>query len=379
MLTIQDLKEKIDLDQFKSPVLFMSKDIIRDKVKQVQAIMPGLEVYYATKPNPHPEILKTIVEQGAGLEVASLNEFKKALDIGVPIEKIISSHPLKPIEFIKFAYEKGLKTFVFDSTSELDKIAEYAPGSKVVLRLSVDNTGADWSLSEKFGVRSSQALELFEYARGKGLESYGLTFHVGSQCLDVNNWGNALIICKEVLDILKKNGMELGLINLGGGIPSKYVKEIPSVDQIKENINKTIKDVFNDHYPNLKFQIEPGRGFVGEAGIIMSNVIALAKRGVENWLILDVGVYNGLFDAIVDFEYEIVSEKELNNLVQKEEMVPFAIAGPTCDSIDIIAKEYEMPKNTQVGDKVFVLSAGAYTTAIATKFNNFDPPETVFI
>ncbi|MCX6742773.1 MAG: type III PLP-dependent enzyme, partial [Candidatus Parcubacteria bacterium] len=244
-------------------------------------------------------------------------------------------------------------------------------------RVTVDNTGSEWPLSKKFGAPISKALELLKYAQEKGLKPYGLTFHVGSQCLNPLSWSNALMNIAEVYFLAKRNGIHIEVINLGGGFPAKSTKEIPEFSVIKENINKSIKDFFLNE--NIKLYIEPGRGIVGEAAIIISSVIAKASRGFENWLILDVGVYNCLFDAILGVQFEIISQNELNTINHRDDVIQYNIGGPTCDSVDTIISNYYLPKNLKIGDIIYILNAGAYTLDLATRFNGFYPPKVYFI
>jgi len=359
------------------PAMVIDTSIVKEKYHHLSNIIDGVKLFYSVKTNPHDVILKLLSDLGAGFEIASLQELRLLKNMGIPADKIISGNTLKTPEFIKEAHEYGVNYFAYDAESEIDKISELAPGSRVSLRITVDNTGSDWPLSKKFGAPISKALELLTYAVSKGLIPYSLTFHVGSQCLNPLGWSNALMNIAEVYFLAKRNGIKISAINLGGGFPSKLTKDIPKILHIKDNINNTIKQTFCQE--DLEFYIEPGRGIIGEAAIMISRVIGKASRGSEEWLILDVGVYNGLLEAVAGIEYEIVSEHELNNVNHVDEMVAYNIGGPTCDSWDTITKNYFLPRDLKIGDLVYILNTGAYTVSETTNFNGFEPPQVYFI
>lgn len=377
MLTVERIKQKFDVNQLPKPFMVMDSSLIEQKFNDLKDLIPGVKIFYSVKTNPNIEVLRLLQRNGSGFEVASLQEFRDVVNLGVPPEKIISGNTLKTPEFIKAAHEYGVSYFAFDCESELDKISELAPGSNVSLRITVDNTGSDWPLSKKFGAPISKSLELFKYAIEKGLNPHGLTFHVGSQCMNPLGWSNALMTLAEVYFLAKRNGIKIKIINMGGGFPSKLNKNVPHIASIKENINKTIQETFANE--DVEFYIEPGRGVVGEAALMVARVIGIAPRGAENWLIIDVGVYNGLLEAVAGIEYEMISEKELSCLNHKEDLIPYNIGGPTCDSWDTIVKGYHLPKDLKIGDIIYILNTGAYTVCETTRFNGFDPPKVYFI
>jgi len=378
MLSIEQLIKHYNPAQLKTPVLIMDKCIIKEKYQQIKDSIKGVKVFYAMKANSNIEILRLLKDLGSGFEVASLNELNDLLSLGVNPKNIISSNPIKTVEFIKKCAKVGMEYFAFDSEMEIDKLSEYAPGSKVYLRIVVDNTGSEWPLSKKFGADSSRALELLKYVQKSKVIPYGITFHVGSQCLNPLNWSNALITTAELFNMAYRHNIKLKLINLGGGIPIQHIKKAPQIDEIKDQIEKTLKDAFNG-YKDLELIIEPGRAIVGDAGNIVTSVILKSQRGSENWLYLDIGVFNGLMESIEGFNYEIVSERELNNLTHREDLIPYIIAGPSCDSVDTMFKDYYLPKDLTLGDKLYIINAGAYTLSYASRFNGFEPPRTFFL
>lgn len=378
MLSIEQMKRHFDLGKIETPVLIMDKRIIKRKYREISESLKGVKVFYAVKANSHPEILKYLASLGSGFEVASTGELKDLLKIGVDPKKIITSNTLKMPEFIKSAYQAGVEYYAYDCEMEIDKLSELAPGVKVYLRIVVDNSGSEWPLSNKFGADPSRALELLKYAKRSRVVPCGITFHVGSQCLNPLNWSNALITTAEIFHLARKIGIELKVINLGGGIPVKHLKKTPKLAEIKWQIEKILKDAFND-FTDLEMMIEPGRALVGDAGNMVTSVIAKAERGSENWLYLDVGVFNGLMETIEGFGYELVSEKELSGFEDKMEMALYTVAGPSCDSVDTMFKDYRLPKDLTVGDLIYIKNAGAYTLSYASNFNGMDPPKVLFI
>lgn len=372
MLTVEKIKQKLDLKKLPKPVMVIDSETILDRFKKLNNLIDGVELFYSVKTNPHPEILKLLKEAGSGFEISSVEELSQIISMGVPRDKIISGNTFKMTQLIAEAYRHKINYFAYDSIMEADKIAQNAPGSNVYLRVVAADESSEWPLSKKFGAPISQALDLLKYAIEKKLNPNGLTFHVGSQCLNPLGWSNALATMAEVYFLAKKNNIKLEVINLGGGFPSRLAKDIPQFDSIKANINKTI----NKTFPNeqLKYYIEPGRGLVGEAAIFVASVVAVAPRGPENWLILDVGVYNGLLEAAAGIEYEIVSDKQLNGLNHKDNLRPYNIGGPTCDSWDTIIKGYPLPEELNCGDIIYILNTGAYTNSEVTCFNGFGQP-----
>ncbi|MCX6745265.1 MAG: type III PLP-dependent enzyme [Candidatus Parcubacteria bacterium] len=377
MLTVDKVKQKFNINEIHKPSMVIDSSIITAKYHALKNLVDGLELYYSVKTNPHIEVIRLLEKLGSGFEVSSHPEMMELINLGIPANRIIIGNTLKVPKMIEEAHKYGINYFAYDSETEVQKLAKYAPGSNVSLRVSVDNTGSDWPLSKKFGSAMSQALDLLKYAKAHGLNPHGLTFHVGSQCLNPLAWSNALMTIAEVYFQAKRNGIKIEVINMGGGFPSKLIKNIPEMEHIRENINKTIKEIFASE--DLKFYIEPGRGLVGQAALMIASVIGKATRGAENWLILDIGVYNGLLEAVAGIEYEFVSDREISGLTHRDDLIPYSIGGPTCDSWDTIVTNYHLPKDLEVGDVIYILNTGAYTVCEATRFNGFDPPKIFFI
>ncbi|PIU57289.1 MAG: type III PLP-dependent enzyme [Chloroflexi bacterium CG07_land_8_20_14_0_80_51_10] len=352
----------------KTPFLAIDKKVIQHKFEQFQNAMTHARIFYAVKTNSHRRIVETLQALGSGFEVASAEELDLLLRCGVPPQRIISSNPIKIASFIEAAYGAGVQYFAFDSHDEIEKLAKLAPGSSVYLRLSVSNEDSQWPLSRKFGVETEQTVELLTHAARRSLVPWGITFHVGSQCIDGASWVNAIEKSKLAWDMARREGIELRMLNIGGGFPIEYTDSVPSIDRIAKAINEALKGAFPE---DIEIFVEPGRAFVGEAGILVSTVIAKAKRNGENWLYLDIGVFNGLMESIGGIQYAMTADRD--GPAHK-----WVVAGPSCDSFDVISNEVELP-DLEIGEKVYISSAGAYTTVYASRFNGFPIPKTYFV
>ncbi len=355
------------LKEVETPALVIDLEGIRSRYVQIRYHMPEVNIYYAVKANDHPEILKTLADLGSGFEVASSSELEKVLSLGIPPERIISSNPVKPEEFVDYAYRSGVNRFAVDSFTEVEKIAKVAPRSRVYVRLSVPNEGSDWPLSRKFGTDPDTALSILEFAKEKGLVPIGVTFHVGSQCNNLRNWFIAVREASYLWERARQKGMRLMVLNMGGGIPVRYMYEALRVEDIAYYVRGLIRKYFS--VQPYELQIEPGRGIVGDQGVLVCRVIGKAKRGEENWIYLDTGVFNGLAEALGGIRYPLYVERG-------GDLKEWVVGGVSCDSMDVIARNVFLPE-PEVGDRVYILSAGAYTTVYASEFNGFPKPKVI--
>jgi ornithine decarboxylase len=351
-----------------TPYLLVDRDVVRDKVSQIGKNIRNSRVFYAVKANPDIEICRFIAELGIGFEIASEGELRMLGQIGVAADRIITSNPMKTFRFLEEAVEYGVNYFAYDSKAEVDKMARHAPGSNVYVRLTVPNEGSEWPLSKKYGVEIEEAAALLVYARDKGLNPVGITFHVGSQCNNPYNWQSAVDKTCELWETVEAEGIKLRLLNIGGGYPIRYTKNIVSIENIEKKINKALGQSFAD---DVEIYIEPGRAVVGDAGVFIGSVIGKAARGEENWLYIDVGVFNGLMESIGGIKYNYI-------VGSRGEEKTWTVAGPSCDSVDVIDKEVEIPE-PEVGNRILIPSAGAYTISYASEFNGFSIPKTILI
>jgi ornithine decarboxylase len=351
-----------------TPVLVVDLDVVRLRHQAIRSALPGVEVHYAVKANPHPTIASALREAGCGFEVSSIAELELTLGAGARGADVISCNPVKAPEFIRRAFEAGVRRFAFDSVREVEKLAAAAPGAEVLVRVTVDNSGSEWPLSRKYGVGPAEAVDLLLAARATGLMPIGATFHVGSQCLRARSWIDALDVCRTVFDQAASRGLTLTALNLGGGLAVQHTRPIPDLDAVGAAVTRHLRAHFP---PDLRLSIEPGRALVGEAAILVSTVIGIAERAGERWVYADAGVFNALMETTGGFRYEVVSERPGGR-------TPCVLAGPSCDSVDVISSDALLP-DVRVGDRLYVLNAGAYTLSYASAFNGFGPPEVAFL
>lgn len=355
------------LAKFHTPFLFIQKSALQNNYRSFVKFFPTGSIFYSVKANNTASVLSVLARLGSNYDIASWEEIKLLKSLGVAPSRMVFSAPSKIPNDIIHAHKYGVDRFAFDSRTELDKLSHLAPGSKVFARMIVDNAGSEWPLVRKFGLTMLETVDLMRYATQKQLVPYGLSFHVGSQNLLPDTWALALERVHDVWSKLLKLGIRIPIINIGGGFPARYTKNVPQVSQIAEVINNTVTRLFKDE---IHLFIEPGRGMVANTGILGASVINRAKRGLQEWVYLDIGVYNGFQETLEGFRYEIVTDKI--HIAKKR----FIVCGPTCDSTDIIMEDVFLPDNLTIGDKVYFLSTGAYTTSYQF-YNGFHYPQTI--
>ena len=358
-----------------TPLLVMDTPLISQKYDELVNSIPIADIYYAVKANPMPEILKILIAKGSHFDIASRYELDLILSLGADPDKISFGNTIKKQSDIAYFYEKGVRLFVTDSSTDLEKISKSAPEAKIFFRLLTEGTGADWPLSRKFGAHADIIYYLILEARDLGLNPYGLSFHVGSQQRDIGQWDDAIARCKYLFDAVAEDGIELKMINLGGGFPASYVDPTFSVEEYATEIMRFIEEDFGDKIPRII--LEPGRSLVADAGIIIAEVVNISRKSKSNmyqWVFLDIGKFGGLIETIDEsIKFPIFFERD----GLADEII---LAGPTYDSMDILYENYKynMPEPTQIGDRVFIFSTGAYTRSYSSIcFNGFPPLEAV--
>jgi ornithine decarboxylase len=356
----------LDKEKIVTPFLLIDREKVREKTSLIGRHIKNSKVFYAVKANPDIEILRFLNGLKLRFEIASEGELEILSTMGVEPSRIISSNPVKSLKFLKAAASYGLNRFSFDSTEEVEKLANMVPGCNVYVRLSVPNEGSEWPLSKKFGVELEDAASLLLYAEAKGI-----TFHVGSQCTNIYNWNIALDKAKLLWDLAAEKDINLRLLNIGGGYPIKYTKNVVDIETIEKNVNNLIYERFPG---DVEVHIEPGRAVVGDAGIFVTTVIGKARRGDDDWVYIDVGVFNGLMESVGGIKYSYIVESREEARAGKR----WTIAGPSCDSFDVIDKNVSLPE-PQVGSLMLILSSGAYTVSYASEFNGFSIPKTVLL
>ena len=357
------------------PCVVVDLSIVRQRYRLLRAHFPSAEIFYAVKANPAEPVVAALGELGANFDLASLGEMERCFGARVPPERLSYGNTVKREAGIVAAYARGVRLFAFDTGAELEKLARVAPGSEVFCRLMVRNTGAEWPLSHKFGCDRHTAIDLLVHAKSLGLRPVGVSFHVGSQQTDPSQWLAPIQHAAEIFRSCAHRGVHLSLLNLGGGLPAHYRAPVPDIGVYAATIERQLAASFGSSRPRII--LEPGRYMVGDAGILRSEVLLAADRphpGGHRWVYLTCGRYNGLPETQGEaIRYRIRTSRDGGPIV------PTIVAGPTCDSTDIVYErsDYRLPADLTEGDTVDFLSAGAYTASYASvEFNGFPPIET---
>lgn len=361
---------------YKTPFFLFSKKKIIENYKKFKKLFPHSTIHYAMKANSETEVIKTIFKAGCSFEVASMYELDMLKKLKVPPQKMIYGTSVKPASHIKEFYEFGVNRFAFDSFPELEKIAANAPGAKVYVRTIANDTGSVFKFSEKFGTDTASIIPLLKRAKELGLKPYGISFHVGSQASDVNAWANTIESLRSIIQDLKRMGIVLDILNLGGGYPCQYTSTevVPTLEEIAAN---TLKE-YHRLNPKPKLILEPGRGIIADTGVLVASVIARVERRGSTWLFLDAGVYTGLFETMAyqgSTRYPISSMRSMGDAGESL----YAIAGPTGDSPDVVTREALLPNDIEVGNKLIIHHVGAYGLPTVSPFNGFPKPDVYFL
>jgi len=353
-----------------TPLFAISRAALRTQLDRFRKALPHVEPFYAVKANPNPGVLKALAAWGAGFDVASQAEMEAVLAAGVPPSRLIFANTIKPAKAIAAAAARGVDLLTFDSEYELDKIAELAPGARVVVRIKVPNVGSLVELSLKFGINPADACEFLIKAHKLGLRPAGVSFHVGSQCTSLENYIDALEMAAIIVRDARLKQIPIDLLDIGGGFPIRHFDhETDPFDEVASVISRELQRLFD---PSLRIIAEPGRFLVGPAATLLMRVVGKAIRENKHWYYLDDGVYGALSGIL--FDHAKYQFKVLRNGPTRLS----TLAGPTCDSLDIIARGEEMPE-LDIGDLLYVRNIGAYSLASATEFNGFAPPKAVMV
>ena len=353
---------------YQKPFLLIDSNIIRSKARRFKTAMPRVRPHYAAKANPDPRVLKTLIEEGVGFEIASIAELDLLMSLGVPAAEIFYSNPMKSRAYIEYAAAKGVEWYVLDSIEELRKIVSIKPDAKLYLRIDTPNIGSDWPLAGKFGTHLVDVSEIIDEAVRLKADLAGVTFHVGSQCRNPQNWRVGIERAQTVFANMREAGLKPRLLNLGGGYPVRYVKPIPSIEIIAEVINEAIADLPED----IRVMAEPGRYLVSDSACFVCRVVGTATRNGKRWMYWDAGIFGGIIEVSEGLRYEILTQRNGSP-------IPWSVAGPTCDSVDVLMHDEMLPEDIQENDFIFIPNAGAYTTSYASNFNGFPLPDVVVI
>jgi ornithine decarboxylase len=355
-----------------TPCLVLDVDRVEENFRTLRDALPLARIYYAVKANPAHQVLERLVGLSSHFDAASIEEVEACLDAGAMPTAISFGNTIKKVAAIRRAYDVGVSMFAFDSREELEKLARHAPGARVYCRILVENEGADWPLSRKFGTTIENARDLMVEAGALGLDPYGLSFHVGSQQTTTRAYEVAIGKVAMLFTDLTEAGINLRMMNLGGGFPTRYRDDVPEIDQFGNAIMTAMTEHFGNNLPDMV--IEPGRFVVGDAGVVQTEAVLVSRRDKNDpvrWVYLDIGRFGGLAETEGEsIKYRITTPHD------GTAMGPVAIAGPTCDGADIMYEKsnYRLPLALTSGDRVQLLSTGAYvSTYCSTKFNGFAP------
>ncbi len=373
----KNITDWVKTHKVKTPLVVFDLGLIRKKYLEFEKAFSGFENFYAVKVNPQEKVLQLLTSMNSSFDIASIVELDLALAQGISPKRISYGNVVKKEADISYAWQRGVRLFAYDSFEELEKIANNAPNSDVYLRISVNNLGAKIPLFEKFGVTADNAFELIEQAVKLDLNPIGLSFHVGSQQVNVDAWEQAIASLGPIYKKARNANINLYMLNIGGGFPAQYNEEVPSLELIASTVNNAI-DKYIGEGVITRLLTEPGRIITADSAILISEVILIKKDKDVNrpsWLFLDVGLYSGLIDAQSEaIVYEFDTDYSVD-IPQKE----FMIAGPTCDSYDVLYKENKisLPISLKAGDYVYIKNAGAYTISSGSCFNGMPACDSV--
>ncbi|HYN28719.1 MAG TPA: type III PLP-dependent enzyme [Dermatophilaceae bacterium] len=356
-----------------TPYLELDVGVAVARYQELAAALPGTGIRYAVKANPHPALLRALATAGCSFDVASPAEVHAALAAGAAAGALVCSNPVRRRDHAAEVAGLGVRVVVVDSPQEVAKVAEVAPGSSVLVRILASGDGSDWPLSRKYGCSPSQAVRLLHDAAVLGLDPAGVCFHVGSQQRDPRAWCTPVADAARVFTGARTLGLRPWLLDLGGGFPARLEGQAPPVTAYGRVIEEALDAGFGGDRPHTL--AEPGRGIVGDAGTVVARVVAVLDRGVTRWVYLDAGVFTGLVETLDE-----AIRYRLETSADGGPTRPCVLAGPTCDSADVLyeRRPVHLPRALAEGDVVRLRSAGAYTTCYSTVgFNGFAPMSTV--
>ena len=346
--------------EYGTPLLVLSLEQIEKNYRLLRTHLPRVKVFYAIKANPHRRILELMRDLGSNFDVASDGEIMELSSLGVDGSRMIYANPMKTVNGLRACRNAGVGKMTFDSAGEIDKMARECPGATVLLRIRIDNSSAHVDLNKKFGAAREQALELLLKARDAGLFAAGIAFHVGSQTTSADPYLYALDIAREIFEEAAAAGMQLRIMDIGGGFPIPEPKVRFNLQEMLNQINARL----DEDFPGVEIWAEPGRFICGTAVNLITSVIGVTERGGQPWYFLDEGLYGTFSGVLFDqWDFKLISFKE-------GEQVAATFAGPSCDSLDIMFRG-KMTVRQEEGDLILVPICGAYTSASATTFNGF--------
>nr|WP_221181473.1 type III PLP-dependent enzyme [Histidinibacterium lentulum] len=365
------------LAEFDRPTLVIDLDRVEAQYRALSAGLGRAQIHYAVKANPAEEIIDRLLSLGSSFDAASRREIALCLSRGAKPSQVSFGNTIKRAADIRWAWEKGITLFAADAEEELEKIAENAPGAQVYIRLIVETSEADWPLTRKFGCDAGKALALLDYARDLALDPVGFSFHVGSQTREARMWAPALDALAATWTAARAAGHDLSVLNIGGGFPASYGEELAPAEAYAAQVMEMVEARF----PGARhIMAEPGRGMVAEAGTIVAEAMLVSRksdRDLHRWVYLDIGRFSGLAET----EGEAIRYR-LETPRDGGAMGPCILAGPSCDSADVLYEKrpVQLPLDLRAGDRVLIRGTGAYTSTYSSVgFNGFPPLDVLCI
>lgn len=373
-----------------TPIFVVDHDKIRANYREFKKRLPEVQIYFAIKANSHPEIVKTMFDMGASFDVASFPEFmtvhENIKDLPAKErqdfiwDKIIYANTIKPVETLKELNPyKPLVTF--DNSEELKKIKEYAPDAGLILRIRVPNTGSVVELSSKFGAHPGEAVDLIAEAISYGLGVEGISFHVGSQCCNFDNYVQSLTLASSIfkeaelrsypIGFIDKAGKRKKVLDIGGGFPAQYTADVQSFSSLAKKLNSEFKRLFSKD--NVQIIAEPGRFMVATACTVVTKIVGKAIRDGKTCYYLNDGVYHTFSGQVFDHQHNPL------HAFKDGELKVCSTFGPTCDAFDTISVTDELPEDLKIHDLLYAENIGAYSVASSTYFNGFPPAKVVHV
>jgi ornithine decarboxylase len=356
--------------EFGSPLLILDCERVRVQLRKLKKALPRVDLHYALKPLPHPAVVATVLAEGGWLDLATTGEVQLVQRLGVDPRRCIHTHPIKRPEDITNALQFGVRLFVADNPDEVRKFAQLADRAELLLRVSVRNPGAMVDLSRKFGCDPEDLLALARLAADLGVRVRGLSFHVGSQTLDAAKHVEAVRACTKLMAAARRERLgTFDTLDIGGGFPIDYAQPVQDISRFCAPLRAVLAQLPR----RVRVIAEPGRYIVGPAAVGVATVMGRARREGHWWYYLDDGLYGAWSGQLFDH-----ARYPVEPLRDAGERLPSVLAGPTCDSIDVIAENLMLPQ-LKVGDLVVGRAMGAYTWACATEFNLFPKPAVVAV
>jgi ornithine decarboxylase len=362
---------------FDRPTVIFDLEVLRAKYRALAAGLGDATIHYAIKANPAPEVAAAVAELGGHFDAASRGEIDLCLSLGIPAGRIAFGNTIKRAADIAHAHAVGVEQFAADAEEELYKIAAHAPGARIIIRMLVESSQADWPLSRKFGCSRREALRLMDLGRFLGLDVAGVSFHAGSQMREPHMWATALDAAHALWTEAEEAGHALRILNIGGGFPAFYGHPLPATHDYAAEVMRMVRHRFGE---NVQVMAEPGRGLVAEAGVIVAEVVLVARKDQDDlmrWVYLDIGKFSGLAETIDEaIRYQFETRHG------EGDTGPCILAGPSCDSADVLYEKrpVQLPLALESGDKVRILCTGAYTSSYSSVgFNGFPPLDSVFL